>query len=578
MPDYYVDFNRGSDSNAGTSSALPWKNLSKISALSAANLPAGCTINLAQDSVWDIQETLAANAFLGWNNFQNGTSGSPITITGYGGTGKPKISYTMVPQAAWWTWDATVSAWYLDLSVAIWGRGGFGVIVGGTYAISAGGGMQAGSASVINTIVGTKGVTADTLRWVVPSTGTRLYLAGAGIDAATDPTTAYGYGSVIIYPAAVITGWQSFKNTHIDGIEFAGGGCLYLTYGPGTLNIPGMEMRNCSGSGLGGIVQTVANTTATDSLIELNIYDNDFSYITRMGIYPTGPMVGSAYNNRFSHGNLCQSAGGFFYGQVKRNTGGNGSFIVHDNYAEYATHGVGERQFDGCCYYCDVGDDGTQIVRNVAAHSFKGYQLNSGRQNIVAANIAYDCVKFGSFTDAEAVGTSDYSIVHNLWVSSMTPDDCPHGSDESTAAVFSAWCNIGSTITAAKFQNNMLVVRGSGWSNTAAIQAYPTSMWTGSGVAGLAIDTNAVIGGQISKFVTASNDTADKSSIYPGTVTGSGVGVGYKDGLPYGLDSVECLNKGTDTAISGLVDHLGNAFQAKPSIGAFEPVTLARCI
>lgn len=577
MPDYYVDFNRGSDSNSGASSALPWKNLSKISALPAASIPAGCTINLRDDSVWDIQETLSANAFLGWHNFTNGTSGSPITIASYGGTGKPKISYTMVPQAAWWTWDATVSAWYLDLSVAIWGRGGFGVIVGGVYAVSAGGGMQAGSASVINTIVGTNGVTANTLRWVVPSTGTRMYLAGAGINAATDPTTAYGYGNVIVYPAGAITGNKSFVNTHIDGIELAGCG-LYLTYGAGTLNIPGMELRNCIGSGLGGIIQTVANTTATDSLIEINVHDNDFSYITRMGVYLTGPITGATYNNRFSHGNLCQSAGGFVYTQIKRNTGGHPSYVVHDNYAEYAVHGVGERQFDGSCYYCDIGDDGTQVLRNVAAHCFKGYQLNSGKQNTLAANVAYDCVKFGSFTDADAAGASDYSIVHNLWVSSMTPNDYAHGAAENTDAVFSAWDNIGSTFVSTKLQNNMLVVRGSGWSNTAAIKAYPTNIWTGSGVTGLTIDTNAVVGGQISKYVIPSNDTTDKSLIYPGTITGSGAGVGYLNGLPSGLASFDCLNTGTDTQIAGLVDFNGNAFQAIPSIGAFEPATLARLI
>ncbi|MBD3812706.1 MAG: hypothetical protein IE917_10850 [Betaproteobacteria bacterium] len=578
MPDYYVDFNRGSDSNAGTSSALPWKNLSKISALSAAALPAGCIINLRDDSIWDLQETLSANNFLGWNNFQNGASGSPITIASYGGVDKPKISYTMVPQAAWWTWDATVGAWYLELATAIWGRGGFGVIVGGTYAISAGGGMQAGAASVINTIVGTNGVTIDTLRWVVPAGGTRLYVAGGGIGPGVDPTTYYGYGNVIIYPSAPITGWQSFVNTHIDGIEFAGGGILYLTYGAGTLNIPGTEIRNCSGSGLGGIVQTVANTTATDSLIEVNVYDNDFSNITRMGVYLTGPITGRTYRNRFSHGNLCQSAGGFVYMQIKRNTGGHAVYSVEDNYAEYATHGVGERQFDGSCYYADAGDDGTQFLRNVAAHSFKGYQLNSGKQNLLAANVAFDCCKFGTFTDAEAVGASDYTLVHNLWVSSMTPDSYPHGAADNANSAFSLWCNIGSTITGAKLQNNMLVVRGSGWSNTVGILAYPTTMWTGAGVSGLTIDTNAVIGGQISKYITASNDTTDKSSIYLGTVIGSGAGVGYLNGLPSGLASLECLNTGTDTQIAGLVDFNGNAFQAIPSIGAFEPQTLARCI
>lgn len=578
MGEYYVDWNRGSDSNSGASASFPWKSLSKIKALSAGALPAGSVIHLADDSIWDIQETLSANNYLFLTNLVNGAAGNPITITGYGNYGsKPHVKYTMVPQSGWWAWDAVVGAWYLELAATIWARGGIGVIIGGVYAASCWYDSQLGPASAINSVVGTNGVTADTLRWIAPTGGYRLYVAGAGIDAGTDPTTAYGYGNVIIYPAAVFHGWNSFANTEIDGLEFTGGG-VYLTYGAGTLNLPGFHIKNCKSSGIGALIYTVANNPNPDSLIEINIHDNDISNVTRTCINMDGVGTGESYNNRFSYGNLCQSTGGFYHMQLSRSTGGYAPYRVRDNYAEYAVNGVGERGFDGCCYYADAGDDGTEFLRNVAAHSYKGFQLNSGNASLLASNIAYDCCKFGTFTDAEAVNNSNYVLVNNLWVSSLTPNDYAHGDDESPTSVFGAWCNTGGSIAGAKFQNNMLVVRGSGWENSTAFTLYQPGLWSGSGVSGMQVDTNAVIGGQISRLISATGVYADKTGIYPGTVQAGGAGVSYRDSLPAGLASVECLNKGTDTGIVGMVDYLGNSFQARPSIGAFEPVSLARCI
>ena len=75
----YIDFNRGSDANSGSTPALAWKNLS---AGFNFNPGAGGGLFLASDSVWDIAPTRAAHNGLTQTQF-NGASGNPAFITAY---------------------------------------------------------------------------------------------------------------------------------------------------------------------------------------------------------------------------------------------------------------------------------------------------------------------------------------------------------------------------------------------------------------------------------------------------------------------------------------------------------------
>lgn len=583
MPDYYVDFNRGLDANTGLSVGQAWKNLSKVSALSAGGLPAGSSILLASDSVWELRETLSANQFMTWANFVNGTAASPITITGYGGySGKPKISYKMLPQAGWWTWDASVSAWYLSMAWAIWGSGAIGAKIGSTHVVNVGDGWRkTGTANVINTSVGVNGVNADTLRFAIPfitsgSLSVRFYLAGAGINSTTDPTTAHGLGNVVIFVAGAIHA-QGFKHTVFDGIEFDGGG-LYCSLTAGTKDFPGTIVRNCVMADGGGFVW--ANGLAgSASEIGWDIRDNTISNAACTAIrLGGGPHTGYARNNRFSRGNLSDSSGGFIYMQSHRSTGGYAAFEVSDNYAEYAVNGVGERSFDGCCYYSDAEDDGTKFLRNVAAHSFKAYQCNSGKEVLFASNIAYDCVKFGTFTDADLFGATNYRLVNNLWISASSPTAYPSGSSEG-AANFGANCvfsfgSSGAAVTGVLLANNLMIARGTGWSSYAPIRAYPDSAYSGGKPSFLNINTNAVYG-LGSPVITSNNSTTDRTGNFPATVQASG-DVVMSGGLPSAMGDSRCLYAGTDTGIAGLLDYYDRAYAAKPSIGPFEPPTVMK--
>jgi hypothetical protein len=75
---YYVDNTSGSDSNSGTSSAAPWKSLSKVN---STTFRAGDTINFKRGSVWT-----------GNLRIQNsGTSASRITYRAYDTGAAPRI-------------------------------------------------------------------------------------------------------------------------------------------------------------------------------------------------------------------------------------------------------------------------------------------------------------------------------------------------------------------------------------------------------------------------------------------------------------------------------------------------------
>ncbi len=75
---YYVDSAAGNDGNNGTSSATPWKNISKVNATTFA---AGDTILFKRGASWT--NTLWPKG--------SGTSGSPITIDAYGSGAAPLI-------------------------------------------------------------------------------------------------------------------------------------------------------------------------------------------------------------------------------------------------------------------------------------------------------------------------------------------------------------------------------------------------------------------------------------------------------------------------------------------------------
>ena len=86
---YYVDFVAGSDGNAGTSSASPWKTIAKVN---STKFTAGDKILFKRSDTW--RELLSLSS--------SGEAGNPIVIDAYGTGAAPIVSAAdLVPQSAW---------------------------------------------------------------------------------------------------------------------------------------------------------------------------------------------------------------------------------------------------------------------------------------------------------------------------------------------------------------------------------------------------------------------------------------------------------------------------------------------
>ena len=83
---YYVDAANGNDSNDGTSTATPWKTLSKVRNSATPNnpYPAGTRVLLKRGETWREQLRFYANSTAG-------TASRRVTVGAYGTGAKPLI-------------------------------------------------------------------------------------------------------------------------------------------------------------------------------------------------------------------------------------------------------------------------------------------------------------------------------------------------------------------------------------------------------------------------------------------------------------------------------------------------------
>jgi hypothetical protein len=92
--DYYVDSVAGNNGNAGTSSGAPWQTLAPVNSLS---LSPGDTVHLKRGSTFTGAGGTGSSALTLGNTggtTDNGTSGSPVTVTDYGTGNLPILQNT----------------------------------------------------------------------------------------------------------------------------------------------------------------------------------------------------------------------------------------------------------------------------------------------------------------------------------------------------------------------------------------------------------------------------------------------------------------------------------------------------
>ena len=557
---YYVDANRGSDTNDGLSKAGAFRSLSKVSGL---NLGPGSEILLASDSTFIVEHSSSVSGKVDFSNF-NGSSVSRNYIGAYdfaGATGtKPIITHRMVPQSSDWAWDGTKSAWYIQLSISTFLTRDCWVKVAGQWAETT---NQDGED--INATH--NGMTPSRLRFNADTVQNRFYLAWSGANSGTNPSVYFGAGQIVLGLGSIFGAWNGLQHTTIDGLQcVGGGGLLYLYAGGAGLLHRGLEIKNCVAQDTNSMITFgTYSLDAASSLLEVQYHDN-------IGIDNAGwcfstygnSLHGDVYNNKFYGSNRCHALGGSIYTQNKQNDALNTRLRVRHNFATNVRNGTGNCSFDGCGFYADNYDDGTLFYGNVVTDCFKAYQTNNGKRSTFVGNIAYNCDTFITATDASQNNASDYLIANNL-IYQATGNSRPHGDTATSIQPIGAWRD-GSAMVKAIIVNNIIIGVGDFSLTRPGILAYNETEWA----TGRVDVRNNFITGTSSELV--KSNAADKTSV-SACLSGSASFVN-ETANDYRLRTAsELETAGVDIYFKGCTDPDGQSFKSPASVGAYSRLT-----
>lgn len=592
MADMYIDFNRGSDSNAGTILA-PKKNLS---ACANFNPGAGGGIYLASDSVFDIAITRAANGQVAQTQF-NGTESNRARISSYVpsgalGTTKPTVRRRMFPVSSDWQWDSTLNfgvpkGWYIEFAwtVDYWD---VWIQVGGQYAVSmnqstpsnAGYGYIHGeykdsaSASTGDFV---NGMGYDTLRWNFDYSGTvsanpRLYLAGYGCNnPLIDPSTYYGPGNIVLSRGFVFSFYGCGKYATIENIRSEHGSGLLLFQGVTDSLLPGFEMTGCETYETSTPIRINCGTNTTAARWEVDVHDNEFFKCSGPAFKAYGKgLVGQYENNLMRDGNLTCSIAGAVYTQLtpSQAQGYEEPFRVRGNDAGRWLNGTGNCTFDGGCYYADYEDNGTVWEYNIARDSYMAWQVGCGERSTWHANISINCEYGANWNNAASPATNDYQMTHCLHIAAKR-GSFPHGQGTGIHIAAHVMYQVGNSADLVR----MAVVNNL----TVAHPENPTEvgMWLGDDTdwtsGKIVCAKNAFIGFNSARLVMSSLESeVNKTSVANSIEIAS---AGWISASDYRLRFDSAL-VGAGSTVLGLYRGAGtfdrHAFQAAPAIGPYE--------
>lgn len=592
----YIDFNRGLDANNGWTPSTPWKTLSMMANFDPGNSGDG-GIYLASDSIWTIDQTLAATGNQSQTRF-NGIAGHPAFIMPYVPSGgdaglMPTITRRMIPTPADWLWDATLNfgvakGWYLQFaySASQWDAlvEVNGVIVETTNQDTTnnkGYGYINGVMNGANAGNYVNGMTYDTLRFnydfsgtnVGGSTNARIYLSGAGLHtsgAGNDPSSVFGPGAIKIATGQFWPFYDSLNYTTISGIKVAGGGGLLLYQGTADTIRQGFEMVGCESydtvcpvrinSGTG----SVATTKWT-----MDIHDNHFERLTGPALLGYGIGVAGYFrNNTMINGNLASSMGGGVYVQFKPSTVGGAAdpFRVEKNVADTWKNGAGNNTWDGGCYYADLQDEGTIFSHNTAKNSFVAYQCGSGKRSEWYGNISLNCEYAGLFNNAAAVDYQDYIFAHNLHIAAAR-GTYTHG-EAATVHPYTFTCYTSGDanhLVGGKIINNVFINHAS-QPNEVPLNLYSSAQWAAGKVR---VENNAFIG-YASRLVVTDFNVVDKTSSVLSVETTLDAAKFIDENYRISASSTLYRAGSTMTDVAVLDDYDGRRHYDPPSIGPHE--------
>jgi len=398
MATYYLDNNRGSDSNSGTSPSAPWKNLSKIAAVTAA--AAGDAFLLADDSEWTLTPSTRVVPPTTWTGAQH----NPVVIGKYSPSSqssgqRPLIICNVVTVAGDWTYNAGLNGWtYLyptaHINRAVLLRLGDSWLAN-TYDMTAG--------AAVESVNGRFNIGADSQ--------TVILYAPAG----TNPVDYYGKVVVSAQASGAITLSSGRKWITVQDIAFTETGCGVLLYSQDALEA-GFIVERCLMQTGGSLV--VANAASPGNLrawIRNNeVYDFGAVGIHANSIGGAGISYVEINGNRVANGVHSWAQAGI-YVQV-RNAARDGICKVLYNDISGCRWGSQGKSLDGSGIYLETGADGVLVAGNVIHDQYCAIQDNSGRRNILTGNLVYNCRLGVRVSDQSGNNQSDHRSYNNTFI------------------------------------------------------------------------------------------------------------------------------------------------------------------
>lgn len=402
---FFIDRNRGNDSNSGLSRSAAWASLSKITSQTDAG--PGDFFLLADDSRWDLDYAIGSDGRVVPSTSWTGNRRRPVTIGRYAPSSqsvgnKPTILFHHEIAADEWVYDADLNGWLWTAPSAHVNMMGLLRIADTWIAngIDQAAAVEGSSTGAVASIDG---------RYNKTSTNNKLLLYA---PAGANPTTYYG--KVIYSPEATgaITLSSGRKCIVVEDLHFEETGAGVLMYSNNTTEAYYVA-RGLSGRVVSGLVTMNADTSGALEAVAEDCEISDYG-VTGIHANATG---GAGFKsveirrNKLRNGGHVQSQAGI-YVQVRNAAR---EFICKVWGNDIAGHrwGTRDKGYDGCGIYAETGSDGVLIFGNVVHDQYCAFQDNSGRRNFWFGNVAYN-VRIGfRLSDQQLNNQSDCRFHNN---------------------------------------------------------------------------------------------------------------------------------------------------------------------
>lgn len=525
MAVYYIDWNRGNDSNDGLSPTTAWKNLTQIATVAAGP---GDQFLLANDSHW-VYDIATRVVFPGtWT----GTENNPVIIDSYKAdqtkNSKPTITWSRELVDSDWTYSGTDNAWVYTAPFTV-----------GNYCM-----VRLGDTWNASRIDGTQ-LPLATIDGRYSNNGTSFYLYA---PSTTNPTKYYGKVVLGITDTAFFTLSVGRGFAVIRNLNFINCGAMCFLYNTGT-TANGLIIENCTAHTVSEVFRAtcdtgtainntfiVRNNTITNwGSVAVHVFNSGSSTFKRVEIY-----------NNSIHDGMHNYSQGALYIQSNCQIPG----LIYNNVLSKARFGTLDKEADGCAIYCETSSNNMRVFNNTVYDCHVALQDNSGKTNYWYGNLVYNCQTAMKISDDNGNGQMNCSVYNNTFiVGKSIPAAFGSGDTGQGIRIF---MEISGTLPSLYINNNIIVNTGSTF-----IAAIRTANET---PVAFSYDNNLVFNYThiARREYLGSNDTANNcltvdpqltSTYYPKS-TSLVIGAGKK--------------------VPVVVDALNRAWKVTPSIGAYE--------